>query len=146
MENLSVTDIIAIVGVLVMLWKTFLSKSDKQKLKVETEKTILEGGQLALDNTADALSISKEAAAQVAEMRKELTANCRKYEREIEGLRLDVEELQFELDEAKAENESLRDWADRLVSQVKTYAPANVEPVKMKIPRKVVRKSDKEEF
>jgi chromosome segregation ATPase len=146
MENLSVTDIIAIVGVLVMLWKTFLSKGDRQKLKGDNDKIVTETGQLALDNTADALSISKEAAAQVKEMREELTANCKKYEREIEGLRMDVEELQFELDEAKAENESLRDWADRLVNQVKTYAPANVEPVKMKTPRKVVRKADKEEL
>jgi DNA repair ATPase RecN len=136
MENLSVTDIVAIVGVLVMLWKTFLSK---QKSKVENEKTIIEGGQLALDNTADALSISKEAAAQVKQMREELTVSCRKYEREIEGLRMEVDELRFELDETRAENESLKDWAERLVNQVKTYAPTNVEPVKMKPPRQVKR-------
>lgn len=39
MENISVTDIIAIVGVLVMLYKTFLSKGDKQKLRGENDKT-----------------------------------------------------------------------------------------------------------
>jgi len=140
MENLSVTDIIAIVGVLVMLWKTFLSKGDRQKLKGDNDKTITETGQMALDNTADALSISKEAAAQVKEMREELTVNCKKYEREIEGLGMEVDELRFELEETKAENESLKDWAERLVNQVKTYAPKNVEPVKMKPPRKVVRR------
>lgn len=140
MENLSVTDIIAIVGVLVMLWKTFLSKGDRQKLKGDNDKTITETGQLALDNTADALSISREAAAQVKQMREELTISCKKYEKQIEGLRMDVEELQFELEEKDAEIESLKDWAERLVNQVKTYAPTNVEPVKMKSPRRVSRK------
>jgi chromosome segregation ATPase len=146
MDNISIADIATLVGIFILLYTKFFSKGDKQKLKVENEKTILEGGQLALDNTADALSISKEAAQQVKDMRVELTAACKKYEREIEGLKMDVEELQFELDEAKAENESLKDWADRLVNQVKTYAPINVEPVKMKPPRKVVRKSDKNEI
>lgn len=142
MENISITDIVAIVGVLVMLWKTFLSKSDKQKLKVENDKTVIEGGQLALDNTADALSIAKEASTQVQIMQKELAASCKKYEREIENLRIDVEELQFEAEEKDAMIESLKDWAERLVNQVKAYAPSGVEPVKMKPPRKVTRKDE----
>lgn len=139
MLNISITDIIAIIGLLVMLWRTFFSKADKQKLKAENEKTIIEGSQLSLDNTADALAISKEAASQVKQMREELVATCRKHEREIEGLRMSIEELQFELEEKDAEIESLKDWAERLVNQVKTYAPNNVEPVKMKPPRKVTR-------
>ncbi len=52
MENISITDIIAIIGVIVMLWKTFFSKSDKQKLLGENDKTRAETDNLEVDTMA----------------------------------------------------------------------------------------------
>ena len=38
MQETSVADIVALLTVLVLFWKTFFSKSDKQKLETENEK------------------------------------------------------------------------------------------------------------
>lgn len=136
MENISIADIATIVGILVLLYTKFFSKSDKRKVNGENEETVAKTGKLALDSTAHALSISKEAIRQVNDVRIELTSVCAKYEKEIAELKVDIEKLQFEAEEKEAVIESLKDWAERLVNQVKTYAPAGVEPVKMKTPRK----------
>jgi len=48
----SITDIVALIGILVMLWKTFFSKSDKKKLQVEVDKIEAENDKTAAE-TAD---------------------------------------------------------------------------------------------
>jgi len=51
MTSPSITDIVALIGILVMLWKTFLSRGDKNKLVVENDKTAAE----TIDKYEDAL-------------------------------------------------------------------------------------------
>ena len=45
----SITDIVALIGILVMLWKTFFSKSDKKKLQVEVDKLEAENDKTAAE-------------------------------------------------------------------------------------------------
>lgn len=102
-----------------------------KKSKKELRNSDLSAGQMAIDTTADALAISKAAAAQVKEVREELRKSCAHYEREIEALRMEIDELRYENEEKDAMIEALKKWAEKLVSQVKQYtniAPAYFVP------------------
>ena len=49
--------------------------------------------------------------------------------KEIAGLRIDIAQVRRENEEYRRENADLRDWATRLVVQVKQHAP-DIEPEK----------------
>ena len=102
-----------------------------KKSKKELRNSDLSAGQMAIDTTADALAISEAAAAQVKEVREELRKSCAHYEREIEALRMEIDELRYENEEKDAMIEALKRWAEKLVSQVKQHtniAPAYFVP------------------
>jgi hypothetical protein len=52
MQIPSITDAVALIGILVMLWKTFFSKGDKKKLQVENDRVEAEKDKIGAD-TAD---------------------------------------------------------------------------------------------
>ncbi len=134
---MSIIDILQSIGIVVVIVGGIITGivtarragKDRDKLDVDT-------GNVAINSTADALAISRDAAKQVKEMREELSASNRKHEIEIEGLKMEIEELRFEAQEKDAVIESLKDWAERLVLQVKSL---DGTPVKMKPVRVVVR-------
>ena len=92
-----------------------------KKGKKELRNSDLSAGQTAIDATADALAISKDAALQVKEVRDELRESCARYEREIEDLRIEIEELRYENAEKDAMIDALTKWAEKLVHQVISY-------------------------
>ena len=111
-------------------WQSKRNKKDLVKTDVDT-------GQVAIDSTADALTISRDAAQQVKEMREELRISNKNHEREMENLRMEIDELKFEAMEKDAMIEALKDWAERLVRQVRSYDRI---PVEFKTPAPVMRK------
>jgi N-acetylglucosamine kinase-like BadF-type ATPase len=126
----TIMTIITIIGAAVTVYFAIRSKPR------EIRKLDGEVGAEGIESIGDALRIAREAALQVADMSNALNEEKKKNRYELDGLRMEVNELKFELDKATAEIEVLRDWAERLVHQVQSLG---AEPVKMKQPRKVSR-------
>ena len=89
-----------------------------RKAKGERNKTDVETGSEAIDATGNALKIANDAASQVVEVRKQMHDMKIKYDREIDGLRMEIDELKYEATCANAEKEHIKNWADELVKQI----------------------------
>jgi len=126
----TIMTLITIVGAAVTVY--FAIKSKPKELRHMDGDIGADG----IDSIGDALKIARDAAAQVAEISNALNDEKKKNRYELDGLRMEVNELKFELEQATAEIETLRDWAERLVHQVQSLG---AEPVKVKPVRKVKR-------
>ena len=125
--------IVAIVGVIGSITGIILALKRQPKEIRQIDGDI---GAEGIDSIADALKIARDAAAQVTEMQDKLKKTDKTHKAEMDGLRIDVNELKYELDKATAEIDVLKDWSQRLVYQVQSLG---ADPVKPKQARKVVR-------
>lgn len=126
---MGLSDIGTIVSILLAAGAFILTIREKN---ANVKKTGVDTGQVAIDNTADALALSRDAAKQVKEVREEMTAMGVDYKAQIVILQTRVSQLESELEERDAKLEALQDWAERLVHQVKSLGGT---PVEMKKPK-----------
>ena len=89
-----------------------------RKAKGERNKTTVETGSEAIDATGNALKIANDAAAQVIVIQKQMHDMRVKYDHEIEGLKMEIDEWKYETACERAEKEHVKQWADELVHQI----------------------------
>ena len=124
----------------------------KQAKKTAT-KTDLEGADIVVGSMGEAIKIAKDAATEVKEVRAEMRLMQKNHEDEIRMLKEShalelgtimekLEEVSYKLEVTLCEKEGLKDWAERLVSQL-CSVDGTLVPVPMKQLELPVRKKRK---
>lgn len=134
-----VSSIIIGLGGLYYTWR----QARKSELKTE-----LESGDIVVGSMGEAIKIARDAATEVKEVRAEMRLMQRNYEEELCNLRnahtkemekvlTKLEEVSYQLQVSICEKEGIKDWAERLVSQLnsvdRSIIPVTMKPVKLPV-------------
>jgi len=142
-----IKDIGLIVSMVIGLGGLYYTWRQARKTALKTE---LEGGDIVVGSMGEAIKIAKDAATEVKEIRAEMRLMQRNHEEELCNLRtahanemdkilVKLEEVSYQLQVSICEKEGIKDWAERLVSQLnsvdRSIIPVAMKPLKIP-PRK----------
>lgn len=126
-----------------------LTPKEARKIEAEASKTEAEAYKTELDIKADIIRLFEDSAEKAVERAFKLEEKIALQDEKLEAQNSKIDILVERIEELECDNlnkdamiESLTDWAERLVNQIKTVAP-DVEPVKMNPPKKVDCKKPK---
>lgn len=138
-----IKDIGLIVSMVIGLGGLYYTWRQARKTALKTE---LEGGDIVVGSMGEAIKIAKDAATEVKEIRAEMRLMQRNHEEELCNLRnahakemekvlLKLEEVSYQLQVSICEKEGIKDWAERLVSQLnsvdRSIIPVAMKPLKI---------------
>lgn len=138
-----IKDIGLIVSMVIGLGGLYYTWRQARKTALKTE---LEGGDIVVGSMGEAIKIAKDAATEVKEIRAEMRLMQRNHEEELCNLRnahtkemekvlLKLEEVSYQLKVSICEREGIKDWAERLVSQLnsvdRSIIPVTMKPLKI---------------
>lgn len=142
-----IKDIGLIVSMIIGLGSLYYTWRQARKSELKTE---LEGGDIVVGSMGEAIKIARDAATEVKEVRAEMRLMQRNHEEELCNIRtahtqemqqilVKLEEVSYQLQVATCEKEGIKDWAERLVSQLnsvdRSIIPVTMKPLKIP-PRK----------
>lgn len=142
-----IKDIGLVVSMIIGLGGLYYTWRQAKKSELKTE---LEGGDIVVGSMGEAIKIARDAATEVKEVRAEMRLMQRNHEEELCNLRnahtqemekvlVKLEEVSYQLQVSICEKEGIKDWAERLVSQLnsvdRSIIPVTMNPVKVP-PRK----------
>jgi len=138
-----IKDIGLIVSMVIGLGGLYYTWRQARKTALKTE---LEGGDIVVGSMGEAIKIAKDAATEVKEIRAEMRLMQRNHEEELCNLRamhasemdkvlVKLEEVSYQLQVSICEKEGIKDWAERLVSQLnsvdRSIIPVAMKPLKI---------------
>lgn len=126
-----ITDVGLIVTMVIGLSGLYWTWRNSKRALVKTD---IETGQQAILSMNEALSLAKEASAQVSSVRKEMREMQVNYDLEIESLKKDNEEYKYQIQLRDLQIEGLKDWSERLINQLHSIdqkaIPVTMKPIK----------------
>jgi len=138
-----IKDIGLIVSMIIGLGGLYYTWRQTKKSELKTE---LEGGDIVVGSMGEAIKIARDAATEVKEVRAEMRLMQRNREEELckirtahtqemEQILVKLEEVSYQLQVAICEKEGIKDWAERLVSQLnsvdRSIIPVTMKPLKI---------------
>ena len=130
-----IASFISVVGVIILGILEIRNKGRDRKAQTPSTEAN------AVSQSAQASKAFAEASELVTRQKMELEKRVETLENSTDILEAEIEALKVERENYYLEREALKDWADRLVHQVRAIAP-NVEPVSY-FPPKMVKLSQK---
>lgn len=136
-------DVGLIVSMIIGLGGLFYTWTQAKKTALKTE---LESGDIVVGSMGEAIKIAKEAALEVKEVRNEMRLMQKLHDEEIQNIKMahsielknimsKLDEVSYQLEVAICEKEGIKDWAERLVSQLnsldRSLVPVSMKPLKL---------------